>query len=132
MTDVVISPFLSGWCAASISAASVTSCVLPTVLRVEHVASVTLNNFLHSSLVDDAGCERDAPSLRRSGALLASLIKGLIVRRVHEKPKEKTAADGSKLFRSRFSAFDLVTSCIERESGLMLAALRLNRDIRLR
>lgn len=47
-------------------------------------------------------------------------------------PDEKTTAGSSKLFHPRFFAFDLVTSCIEWESGLMLAALRMNGYMRLR
>lgn len=128
--SVVISPLLSGWrdfdfrsfrCFVHLTHG--TSCGTRGESHFKQLS-------LHSSLTRGAGCERDALSLRRPGA---PLIKGLIVRRVHEKPKEKKqAADGSKLFHPRFSAFDLVTSCIERESGLMLTALRLNGGIRLR
>lgn len=61
----------------------------------EHVASVTLNDFLSTPSLppvtrhaNGTGCERGASSLRRPG-YPSRLIKGLIVQKVHENPTKK-------------------------------------------
>lgn len=91
--NVVISLPLSGRCATSTSAASVASedASYPRyfVVRVEHVARVTLNNFLSIRLSPMARDVKETRFLCGVSVPFASLIKGLIVRRVHEKPKEK-------------------------------------------
>lgn len=60
--------------------------------RGEHVAGVTLNNFLSIRLSPMARDVKEARLLCGVPVPIASLIKGLIVWRAHEKPKEKTAA----------------------------------------
>lgn len=65
MTGVSIVISLSGRCATSTSAASVASCILPTVLR-SSCGTRGESHFkqlsLHSSLAYGTGCERDALS----------------------------------------------------------------------
>lgn len=60
--------------------------------RGEHVASVTLNNFLSIRLSPMARDVKEARLLCGIPVPFASLIKGLIVWRAHEKPKEKNGS----------------------------------------
>lgn len=83
----------------------------------EHVAAVTLDNFLSALFAVDGNGMRE----RRVPMPFAS-HKGSNCSEDSRETDEKTAADGNKLSRPKFLAFDLATSCISSENLVLMLA----------